>query len=93
MSKTEIELRLYDMFGDNNTKNIKVNIVNEVGVIYIRPEGTGDFYSETEGFPITLEIYEGVLRLLVYADINQELPTHIIPLEKALASNRADTNK
>lgn len=42
------------------------------------------------GGPILVERYEGKLRLLVWADINQEDPTHIIDLEPANESNRQE---
>ncbi len=46
--------------------------------------GYGDATSQPGyGIPIVVEVYEGELRLLVWADINQENPTHIISLEGA----------
>lgn len=38
-----------------------------------------------------LEVNEGTLRLLVWADINQEEPTHIIDLSAALETNRKES--
>lgn len=35
-----------------------------------------------------IELYQGKLRLLVWADINREDPTHVIDLSGALESNR-----
>ena len=37
---------------------------------------------------VTFEIWEGRLRCLVWADINQEAPTHTIDLEGAKVGNR-----
>jgi len=37
---------------------------------------------------IYLERYEGSLRLIVWADINDADPTHVIDLSSALESNR-----
>lgn len=56
----------------------------------IRPEGTGDYYSATDtGYPIMITANEaGELELIVWADINQQDPTHTISLEKAKESNR-----
>ena len=58
--------------------------------IDISPEGYGDMTSEDGmGCPVYLEVHpEDGLRLLVWADINQENPTHIIPLEGAKESAR-----
>jgi hypothetical protein len=52
-----------------------------------------DGYGEKEGnvgdgSPVVLEKYEGKLRLIVFADINKDEPTHIISLEGALESAR-----
>ena len=38
--------------------------------------------------PILLERHDGKLRLVVWADINEQEPTHIIDLSGALESNR-----
>jgi len=43
------------------------------------------------GYPIYLEFHEGHLRLHVWADINNEEPTHIIDLEGARESARKDS--
>jgi len=37
---------------------------------------------------VALEVWEGQLRLIVWSDINQEDPTHIIPLEGARITAR-----
>lgn len=68
---------------------IPVQLLFENGCLYLRPKGTGDLNSpDGEGFPIMLEYYDKSIRLVVWSDINQEDPTHIIPLENALESNR-----
>ena len=56
----------------------------------ICPEGTGDYYSkEGHGYPIHLEyVEEGFWLVHIWADINQEDPTHKISLEMANDSNR-----
>jgi len=57
--------------------------------ILIRPDGYGDCGSaEGHGWPIVIEYYEKDVRVLVWADINQEDPTHVISLAKAEESNR-----
>ena len=53
-------------------------------------DGYGEFTAENHhGSPVYLELYDGVLKLYVWADINQEDPTHIIDLSGAKESNRA----
>jgi hypothetical protein len=59
--------------------------------LLVRLEGTGDRSShDGMGWPVLVEIYEGTPRLIVWADINQEDPTHIIDLSGALDSARRD---
>jgi hypothetical protein len=70
-------------------REMPVQMLLENGCLFLRPKGTGDLYSpDGEGFPIMLEYYDNSIRLVVWSDINQEDPTHIIPLENALESNR-----
>lgn len=65
---------------------IAVNI--DIDGITVQPEGTackcGDFP------PIFIEFYDGKPRILIWADINEEDPTHVIDLSLALESNRED---
>lgn len=57
--------------------------------ILIRPAGCGDCGSrDGYGWPIVIEYYEKDIRVLVWADINQEDPTHIISLAGAKESAR-----
>lgn len=59
--------------------------------INIRPKQYGDFDSEAGfGAPIYLELYEGELRLIVWSDINQQEPTHVISLEGAREARRIE---
>lgn len=52
-------------------------------------EGYGDHNSpDGQGIPVLFEVYEGELRLLVWADINREDPTHIISLDGARERDR-----
>jgi hypothetical protein len=41
---------------------------------------------------VALEIWEGEFRVIVWSDINEEDPTHIIPLTNARISNRKENN-
>ena len=82
----EVELRDIDT---NDKRQVPVKVVLQNGALFLRPEGTGDFISQDgHGFPIMLQYYEKSIRLVVWSDINQEDPTHIIPLDGALESAR-----
>ena len=51
--------------------------------------GYGDFgSSDGNGTPIFLDLSEDEPRLFVWADINEEDPTHIIPLDAAREDRR-----
>jgi hypothetical protein len=57
--------------------------------ISIRVEGYSDACSlDGCGTPILIERWEGELRVVIWGDINQEDPTHIISLEGARESKR-----
>lgn len=51
-------------------------------------DGYGDACSYA-GSCVYLEFYEGVPRVVIWADINQEDPTHVIELDMAAESRRA----
>jgi len=64
--------------------NVSVGIERDGLALLIKPERYGDYCSvEGEGTPILLELFDNELRLVIWADINQEEPTHIISLEGA----------
>ena len=59
----------------------------------VRPYGTGDYGSaDGYGWPVVVEFDPEDLvqppRVLIWADINQEDPTHIISLAQAMESTR-----
>ena len=57
--------------------------------IFIRPDGHGDCGTLAgHGWPVVIEYYKGDVRVIVWADINQEDPTHVISLASAKESNR-----
>lgn len=70
--------------GDKQT--VPVEVVFQNGALFLRPKGTGDAASLEEGYPIMLEYYEKSVRLVVWSDINQQDPTHIIFLDGAKVS-------
>jgi hypothetical protein len=72
-------------------KSTRLRIENTNGTLYIKPEGYGDSCSMDEnGCPILIERWNGELRVVVWADVNQEDPTHIISLEPAHIERRVE---
>jgi hypothetical protein len=66
-----------------------VSITGTPDALEIRPKGFGEAAAQDGyGVPVFIELYEGSLRLIVWGDINQQDPTHIIRLEGALESRR-----
>lgn len=64
-------------------RKVAVTITTDSANICLNPKG----YSDTNGMsPIALEVWDGRLRLLVWGDIDNEEPTHIIDLENARKS-------
>lgn len=75
--------------GHEDVINVEVSSEMDDLALLIAPVGYGDYSSmEGLGCPILLERYGGRLRLVVWGDINQEEPTHIIDLEGARESCR-----
>lgn len=70
---------------------IPCDIEHSGNSILIRPEGLGDCGSKAgHGFPIVVEYYKKDVRVIVWADINQEDPTHVISLAGAKESSRRE---
>lgn len=89
----QLNFDLDDIFADN--KRDQENLYCEVDVsnnaILIGFEGYGDCTSSDEhGRPVVIEIRNGVPFLLVWADINDESPTHIIDMAGAALSKRKE---
>jgi len=64
------------------TLDVAVRLSN--GMIEISFDGYGDHCSQDgHGCPVMIELYYGKPRLIVWGDINQEEPTHVIDLEGA----------
>jgi len=69
-------------------RNIK--ILSEAGKIWVQPQGYGEKNARDGfGYPVSLEIWEGKLRLIIFDNINSEEP-QIIDLENARESNRVE---
>ena len=69
------------------TNKVSVSVENDGLALVVHPEGYG-VYDTDEAAPILLERHQGKLRLIVWADINEEDPTHIIDLEGAKNTQR-----
>lgn len=55
----------------------------ESSAMFIHLEGTGTM-AEANGWPVRIDWYYGHPTVYIWADIDQEEPTHIISMEKAL---------
>jgi len=63
-------------------ESLSVLVNFENGVLFIRPEGHGDFESEDGGgYPLMLELLRGSVNMVVYGNINQPDPTNVISLD------------
>lgn len=72
---------------DQETQDAIIEVHQEA--IEIGFEGYGECgAAEGYGRPVRIELYEGKLRALVWADINSEDPTHIIDLNGAQEAAR-----
>ena len=79
---------LIDAAADYSTK-LPIRTTISANGISVLAEGYGDGGSaEGHGTPVFIEVYRGELRAIIWADINNEEPTHIIPLGGARESNR-----
>jgi hypothetical protein len=70
----------------NERRKVKVTVRHENGFLHIMPEGYGEpEAAKGHGAPVFLELYEGVLRVIVSPDILDKSgkPTKIISLEGA----------
>jgi len=67
---------------DCDPDSVEVTVRNPLGQLLISADGYGD-HNEPGGPIVAMEIWEGELRLLVWADINREDPTHVISLKDA----------
>ena len=87
---TELNTVLTDA-DPNLSGSLPTRVVANDSALSIFPQGYGDFGSaDGHGYPVFLELYQGRLRLVVFADINQEEPTHIIDLEGAREDRRIE---
>ena len=88
--KLLIECFISEQCSDVPRKKLSVNIMAELGKLWVQPVGYGDKTSaDGHGWPIGLEIWQGRLRLIIFDDINTEEPK-IIDLENAAEDSRND---
>jgi hypothetical protein len=69
---------------DPTGRKVEIQSVEGPGFFELRATGYGEKAAEDgHGSILAVEMYEGRLRLLVFADIRQEGPTDVIDLEGA----------
>jgi hypothetical protein len=69
-----------------DSKLVSIRCESGTDGITVQHEGTG--CKDGDYAPIFIEWYDGKPRIIIWADINQEDPTHIIDLSEALETNR-----
>lgn len=85
--KTTLDLKLADADSES-LGTLPIRIVASDFSLSIFVQGYGDYGSaEGHGCPVSLELYRGKLRLIVFPDINCEAPT-IIDLSGAREDRR-----
>lgn len=81
---TEYRMKLEDNSDQQGLVQLRVQKSPGDNLLMVGADGYGEKTAlDGDGFPIVIEFHEGKFRLLVWADINQEDPTHIISLEGA----------
>lgn len=74
---------------DPHGRKVEVQAVEGPGFFEVGATEYGEkAAADGDGSILALEVYEGRLRLLVFADINEEGPTHVIDLEGAREDRR-----
>ena len=79
---------------DEKTKEkIEASVSFENGKILIGIKGYGDSFSKDGcGSPIMIDYFNNKLQVVVWSDINEEEPTHLIDLKGAKESNRIENH-
>jgi hypothetical protein len=84
---TDTTTNLQDVYGETD-KEIAVSVdtgTSELGIL-LSVEGYGTCAGGDEDAVVLIENREGIPHVVVWADQNQEDPTHVISLEKAMNS-------
>jgi hypothetical protein len=85
-----LTIKLKDLDQDQiHRLHIDFDFAEEPGV-GIRIDGYSDMCTYDEGCPILITFREGIPYVHIWADINQEDPTHIISLAGASETNRIE---
>ena len=89
---TEYRMDLVDFESDTReTRQLRIRKSPGDQLIMIGAEGYGECATlEGGGFPIVIEFHEGKFRLMVWGDINEQDPTHVISLEGAREDARTE---
>lgn len=84
-----VEFSLRGVSQGHGEEKLKGGIKTGPTYLEISFEGYGDFCSQDSlGSPLVIEYYQGEIRIVIWANINQEDPTHVISLEGAREVNR-----
>lgn len=82
-----MKLRVHNV--DNSSEYSDIELEIESHGIAIRPVGYGDKVTpDGQGSPLFIEFRNGIPMIVIWDDINNEEPSHVISLEKAAESNR-----
>ena len=74
---------------DDQQEQLTGAVTEQDGALLIHLDGHGDFCSaDGQGTVVVVELANGCPRVLAWADINQEDPTHTIRLEDAREDRR-----
>ena len=93
MTEKTFTAALKEQYTDAPPKSTEVKLLSEGGKLWIRPEGYGDKDSlDGHGYPVSLEIWHGRLRLIVFDNIDVEEP-QIIDLENARETARVQEDQ
>lgn len=91
-SQKVCRLRLLEVMhsGDSQScpsQDVDISIESGGLAIVLELAGYGT-YEDEDAAPVLLELHEGIPRLIVWADINDSEPTHIINLDRARKDER-----
>ena len=67
---------------------VRVQVECDRLALILSPKGFGTFGADGRCGPVLMELHRGKLRLIVWADIRQEEPTHVIDLSGAKLSRQ-----
>ena len=87
---TDTTTNLQDVYGETD-KEIAVSVGTEIEglALLLSVEGYGTCAGGDEDAVVLIENREGIPHVVVWADGDQEDPTHVISLEGAAVSSRA----